>query len=95
MSVDIVAVHLLNGGLYPDLHHLEPIQTALLDPVLGPQISAGITEEALTAELAPTFADGFDLASVAPTLHRRGRRHFGLEVITPAVPLSVRSTSME
>ena len=62
-SVDIVAVHLLNGGLYPDLHRPEPIQTALLDPELGPQISAGITEEALTAALAPTFADGFDSAS--------------------------------
>ena len=62
LSVDIVAVHLLNGGLYPDLHHPEPIQTALLDPELGPQISAGITEAALTAALAPTFADGFDPA---------------------------------
>jgi len=62
-SVDIVAVHLLNGGLYPDLHRPEPIQTALLDPELGPQISASITEEALTAALAPTFADGFDSAS--------------------------------
>ena len=63
LSVDLVAVHLLNGGLYPDLHRPEPIQTALLDPDLGPQISAGITEEALTAALAPTFADGFDPAS--------------------------------
>ena len=53
----------LNGGLYPDLHRPEPIQTALLDPELGPQISAGITEEALTAALVPTFADGFDPAS--------------------------------
>ena len=51
LSVDIVAVHLLNGGLYPDLHRPEPIQTALLDPELGPQISASITEEALTAAL--------------------------------------------
>jgi hypothetical protein len=63
LRVDIVAVHLLNGGLYPDLHRPEPIQTALLDPELGPQISAGITEEALTAALVPTFADGFDSAS--------------------------------
>ena len=63
LSVDIVAVHLLNGGLYPDLHRPEPIQTALLDPELGPQISADITEEALTAALLPTFADGFDPAS--------------------------------
>ena len=63
LRVDIVAVHLLNGGLYPDLHRPEPIQTALLDPELGPQISAGINEEAVAAALAPTFADGFDPAS--------------------------------
>ena len=72
LRVDIVAVHLLNGGLYPDLHRPEPIQTALLDPELGPQISADITEEALTAALVPTFADGFDLAREADG--RRMRR---------------------
>ena len=63
LRIDILAVHLLNGGLYPDLHRPEPIQTGLLDPDLGPQISASITEEALTAALVPTFAAGFNPAS--------------------------------
>lgn len=65
LSTDLVAVHLLNGGLYPDLHRPEPIQLALLDPTTGPQISASLTEEALTGALAPTFADGFDAGLVS------------------------------
>ena len=38
--VDLDAVHLLNGGLYPDVHRPQPVQLALLDPEQGPQISA-------------------------------------------------------
>jgi pimeloyl-ACP methyl ester carboxylesterase len=60
LATEIVAVHLLNGGLYPDLHRPEPIQTALLDPEQGPKISAQLTAEHLTLALAPTFAEGFD-----------------------------------
>ncbi len=41
LNVELVAVHLLNGGLYPDLHRPQPVQTALADPEQGPQISAG------------------------------------------------------
>jgi pimeloyl-ACP methyl ester carboxylesterase len=65
LSTDLVAVHLLNGGLYPDLHRPEPIQVSLLDPTLGPQISAILNQEALTSALAPTFAAGFDAASAS------------------------------
>jgi pimeloyl-ACP methyl ester carboxylesterase len=60
LSVDLLAVHLLNGGLYPDLHRPEPIQTALLDPEHGPKISAALTPEAMAAALRPTFAPDFD-----------------------------------
>ena len=60
LAVELVAVHLLNGGLYPDLHRPEPIQTALLDPVQGPLISAQLTAEHLTFALAPTFPENFD-----------------------------------
>lgn len=60
LAVDLTAVHLLNGGLYPDLHRPEPIQTALLDPGQGPKISALLSEELLSRALAPTFAPGFD-----------------------------------
>ncbi|UTI62784.1 alpha/beta hydrolase [Paraconexibacter antarcticus] len=61
-AVELTAVHLLNGGLYPRLHRPEPVQTALLDPVQGPAISAGMTAEAMAAALRPTFAPGFDHA---------------------------------
>jgi pimeloyl-ACP methyl ester carboxylesterase len=63
LAVELTAVHLLNGGLYPDLHRPEPIQTALLDPEQGPRISAQLTLEHLVAALRPTFAEGFDDAT--------------------------------
>ena len=63
LAVDLSAVYLLNGGLYPDLHRPEPIQTALLDPEQGPQISALLSEELLAGALRPTFADDFDAAA--------------------------------
>ena len=37
-AVELERVHLLNGGLYPDLHRPQPTQTALLDPEQGPRI---------------------------------------------------------
>jgi pimeloyl-ACP methyl ester carboxylesterase len=60
LAVDLPAVHLLNGGLYPDLHRPLPTQTALLDPTQGPQLSALLDEELFVAGLRPTFADSFD-----------------------------------
>ena len=63
LQVDLAALHLLNGGLYPDVHRPQPIQTALLDPEQGPQISAASTEELFVASLRPTFADDFDAAA--------------------------------
>lgn len=70
LAVDLVAVHLLNGGLYPDLHRPEPIQAALLDPEQGPQISAQLTEELLVGALRPTFAEGFDAAAASDDIWR-------------------------
>jgi len=60
LDVDITAVHLLNGALYPELAQLEPGQVALLDPELGPQMSTAITQELFVAGLRPTFAAGYD-----------------------------------
>jgi pimeloyl-ACP methyl ester carboxylesterase len=60
LNVEIVSVHFLNGGLYPGLHRPEPGQLALLDPELGPQVSAALTQELFVMALAPTFAPGFD-----------------------------------
>ena len=44
LSTQIARVHLLNGGVYPDLHRPEPVQTALLDPEQGPQLSANLNQ---------------------------------------------------
>jgi pimeloyl-ACP methyl ester carboxylesterase len=63
LGVELLAVHLLNGGLYPDLHRPQPTQTALLDPEQGPQLSALLTEDLFVQALRPTFADGFDAAA--------------------------------
>lgn len=60
LQVDLVAVHLLNGGLYPDLHRPEPAQLALLDPEQGPALSAALDLEMTAAVLAPTFAPSYD-----------------------------------
>jgi pimeloyl-ACP methyl ester carboxylesterase len=63
LASDVSAVHLLNGGLYPDLHRPLATQTALLDPELGPQLSAAITRELFIDSLTATFAEGFDRAA--------------------------------
>jgi pimeloyl-ACP methyl ester carboxylesterase len=63
LGVKLDAVHLLNGGLYPDLHRPQPLQLALLDPEQGPTISAMVNGELFVAGLAPTFAEGFDAAA--------------------------------
>jgi pimeloyl-ACP methyl ester carboxylesterase len=58
LRVTVEGVHLLNGGLYPDLHRPEPVQTALLDPEQGPRVAAALNQETLTAALRPTLATG-------------------------------------
>jgi pimeloyl-ACP methyl ester carboxylesterase len=63
LSVDLQAVHLLNGGLYPDVHRPQPIQLALLDPEQGPQISALANEELFVAGLQTTFPEGYDASA--------------------------------
>lgn len=60
LAVDITALHLLNGGLYPELHRPQPVQTALLDPEQGPKISALVTKELYIDGLRPTFAERYD-----------------------------------
>jgi len=77
LDVDLVRVDFLNGGLYPEIHRPEPIQTALLDPVQGPQISAIINEELIAGSLAPTFAPGFDAAADSAAIWRSLERSDG------------------
>lgn len=77
LNVDLVSVHLLNGGLYPDLARPEPGQLALLDPELGPQFSAALTEELFVTALKPTFAPAFDAAHDSVEMWRATARDGG------------------
>ena len=77
LAVDLTAVHLLNGGLYPDVHRMQPIQEALLDPEQGPQIGQWVTEELFTAALAPTFAERFDAAADSAEIWQANSRDGG------------------
>jgi pimeloyl-ACP methyl ester carboxylesterase len=63
LGVRLRRVHLLNGGLYPDLHRAQPAQLALLDPEQGPQLSALMNEELFVQALRPSFAESFDAAA--------------------------------
>jgi pimeloyl-ACP methyl ester carboxylesterase len=80
LAVDLEAVHLLNGGLYPDLHRPQPTQTALLDPEQGPQLSALLTEKLFVEALRPTFADGFDAAGDSADIWRATSREEGQRI---------------
>jgi pimeloyl-ACP methyl ester carboxylesterase len=80
LTVEILAVHLLNGALYPELAQLEPGQVALLDPELGPQFSANITEELFVAALRPTFAPSYDAAADSTAIWRSTARAGGQRI---------------
>ncbi len=77
LGVELKGVHLLNGGLYPELHRPQPTQTALRDPEQGPQVSALITGELFTAGLRPTFAPDFDAAHCSEEIWRAMNRDEG------------------
>ena len=77
LAVELEAVHLLNGGVYPDLHRPQPLQTALLDPEQGPKLSALVNEELFVAGLAPTFAEGFDAKADSIDIWRATSREGG------------------
>jgi pimeloyl-ACP methyl ester carboxylesterase len=77
LRVRIEDVHLLNGGVYPDLHRAQPTQLALLDPEQGPQLSALLDESLLTAGLRATFADDFDAEGDCASMWRSISREDG------------------
>ncbi|HVE69259.1 MAG TPA: alpha/beta hydrolase [Solirubrobacteraceae bacterium] len=81
LGVDLRAVHLTNGGLYPDLHRPEPVQTALLDPEQGPKLSAALNREALVAALGPTFAPGADVPAHGEQMWRALDREAGSRIM--------------
>jgi pimeloyl-ACP methyl ester carboxylesterase len=77
LAVELTAVCLLNGGLYPDVYRPQPGQLALLDPEQGPQISAQLTEDLWIAALKPTFAETFDASAEGADIWRSMSREDG------------------
>ena len=80
LAVELQSVHLLNGGLFPELHRPQPTQTALLDPEHGPKIGELITEELFIAGLRPTFAEGYDAAADSAEIWRSMNRDDGQRI---------------
>jgi len=70
LAVRLRGAHFMNGGLYPELHRPQPLQTALLDPEQGPQISRLVSEELFVAGLGPTFAPGYDASEDSEDIWR-------------------------
>jgi pimeloyl-ACP methyl ester carboxylesterase len=80
LSVRVSELHLLNGGVYPDLHRPQPTQTALLDPEHGPRIGELIDEQLFVGGIAPTFADGYDAAADSAQMWRAMHRDEGQRI---------------
>jgi pimeloyl-ACP methyl ester carboxylesterase len=81
LGADLTAVHLLNGGLYPDIHRPLPTQIALLDPDRGPQLSAMINEELFVGGLKPTFAESFDATADSADMWQAMSRDDGQRIV--------------
>jgi pimeloyl-ACP methyl ester carboxylesterase len=77
LEVQLEGALLLNGGLYPELHRPEPAQLALLDPEQGPQLSALLNEQLMTAALAPSFAPAYDAEADSADIWRATSRAAG------------------
>jgi pimeloyl-ACP methyl ester carboxylesterase len=80
LGVELRAVHLLNGGLYPDLHRRQPTQELLLDPEQGPRLGQLIDERLFTQGLRPTFADGYDAGADSSAMWRAMAREDGQRI---------------
>ncbi len=80
LAVELRFVHLLNGGIYPDLHRRQPTQDALLDPEHGPRIGELMSEELFTAGIGPTFAESYDAAPDSAEMWRAMHRDDGQRI---------------
>ncbi|MEA2140028.1 MAG: hypothetical protein QOC91_127 [Solirubrobacteraceae bacterium] len=80
LAVDLLTVHLLNGGLYPDLHRRQPTQTALLDPEQGPRIGELMNQELLVGGIAPKFAEDYDASGDSAQMWRAMSRDEGQRI---------------
>jgi len=82
LSVDLAAVHLLNGGVYPHLYRPQPTSMMLLDPERGPKLAATLTQELFALAVKPTFAGGFDPSEDSADIWHAATRDGGREVAT-------------
>ena len=81
LGVGLTAVTLANAGLYPDMHRPVPMQTALADPVQGPQVSAAVTEELLAAALDSSYGEGYDGSADSHDIWRSMERDDGVRLM--------------
>jgi pimeloyl-ACP methyl ester carboxylesterase len=89
LEVELDAVHLLNGGVYPELHRRQPTQDLLLDAEQGPRIGELMTEQLFVQGVRPTFAESFDACADSVAMwqameHEGGQRigHLLIRYIT-------------
>lgn len=80
LRVELRHVHLLNGGVYPDLHRPQPTQQLLLDPEHGPRIGELMSEQLLTQGLRPTFAENYDARADSAAIWRAMHRDQGQRI---------------
>jgi len=80
LAVRLRAIHLLNGGLYHDLHRRQPTQEALLHPEYGPRIGELMSEVLFSAGIAPTFAEHYDAAADSAEMWRAMHRDKGKRI---------------
>jgi pimeloyl-ACP methyl ester carboxylesterase len=79
LNVDLQAVHLLNGGVYPHLYRPQLASLALLDPDQGPELAATMTKELFALAMKPTFAGGFDPSKDSADIWHAATRDGGRE----------------
>ncbi|HEX3910021.1 MAG TPA: alpha/beta hydrolase [Solirubrobacteraceae bacterium] len=79
-AVELRAVWLLNGGLYPDMHRPQPTQTLLLDPEHGPRVGELMNEELFVGGVRPTFAEDYDAALDSAQMWRAMQREGGQRI---------------
>jgi pimeloyl-ACP methyl ester carboxylesterase len=80
LPVELRGVHLLNGGIYPDVHRRQPTQDALLHPEHGPRIGELMNEELFSAGIGPTFAEGYSAAADSAEMWRAMHREEGQRI---------------
>ncbi|MFI2203303.1 alpha/beta fold hydrolase [Streptomyces sp. NPDC020192] len=77
LSVALVDMTLMNGGIYPELHRRTDAQSLLLDPQFGPVLSAQVDQDGFITDLAVTFAPAYDALTDSVDMWRTYSRDDG------------------